>query len=185
MTMSSTDKRYGHPAPNIPTSCSCWRARHHGIMSPNAWKNCRSFCSIREGWWQWPRHPPERRNGQPFHYRDRSEDAAGSGRNHIGEKGQGLRYILTGMNTERIVFDRPIRRNQGVQVPIARPYAHTEAAALMVEKAARNFDGGHSIGPPADMARLLADNALWEAACMCLQTQGGFGFIRPRLSSPI
>jgi alkylation response protein AidB-like acyl-CoA dehydrogenase len=121
--------------------------------------------------------------------------------NRIGEEGQGLRYILSGMNAERVliaaecigdarwfiekassyakervVFDRPIGRNQGVQFPIARAFAHMEAAALMVEKAARLFDEGASIGPQANMAKLLAADASWEAADMCLQTHGGFGF---------
>lgn len=121
--------------------------------------------------------------------------------NMIGEEGQGLRYILNGMNAERVliaaecigdarwfiekatgyanervVFNRQIGRNQGVQFPIAKAYAHTEAAALMVEKAATRFDEGHSIGPEANIAKLLAADASWEAADMCLQTHGGFGF---------
>lgn len=121
--------------------------------------------------------------------------------NLIGEEGNGLRYILSGMNAERVliaaecvgdarwfiakavayanertVFDRQIGKNQGVQFPIARAYAHCEAAALMVDKAARSFDEGRSIGPDANMAKLLAADASWEAADMCMQTHGGFGF---------
>ena len=119
----------------------------------------------------------------------------------IGEEGQGFRHILDGMNAERIliaaecigdsrwfidkasayarerqVFGRPIGANQGVQFPIARAYAATEAADLMVHKAAALFDGGGACGPAANMAKLLASEASWEAADMCLQTHGGFGF---------
>ena len=121
--------------------------------------------------------------------------------NLIGEEGRGFRYILDGMNAERIliasecigdarwfidkatayagertVFDRPIGRNQGIQFPIARSYAATEAAALMVEKAASLFDSGEPCGSEANMAKLLAADASWQAADMCLQTHGGFGF---------
>ncbi len=121
--------------------------------------------------------------------------------NLIGEEGKGLRYILNGMNAERVliaaecigdarwfidkavayaterkVFGRPIGMNQGIQFPIARAHAHCEAAALMVEKAARRFDEERSIGPEANTAKLLAADASWEAADMCLQTHGGFGF---------
>ena len=119
----------------------------------------------------------------------------------IGEEGRGFRYILDGMNAERIliaaecignarwfidkagayakeriVFDRPIGRNQGVQFPIARAYAATEAAALMVERAASLFEAGRPCGAEANMAKLLAADASWAAAEMCLQTHGGFGF---------
>jgi len=119
----------------------------------------------------------------------------------IGEEGKGFRYILDGMNaercliaaeaigdarwfiekartyaTERVVFDRPIGQNQGIQFPIARAYAATEAASLMVEKAARLFEDGDSIGEQANIAKLLAADAAWQAGDMCLQTHGGFGF---------
>jgi hypothetical protein len=119
----------------------------------------------------------------------------------IGEEGKGFRYILDGMNAERIliaaecvgdarwfigrardyartreVFGRPIGQNQGVQFPIARAFAQTEAADLMVAKAARLFDEGKPCGPEANMAKLLAADASWAAADMCLQTHGGFGF---------
>ncbi|OHC83260.1 MAG: acyl-CoA dehydrogenase [Rhodospirillales bacterium RIFCSPLOWO2_12_FULL_67_15] len=119
----------------------------------------------------------------------------------IGEEGKGFRYILDGMNAERIliaaecvgdarwfigrardyararqVFGRPIGQNQGIQFPIARAYAQTEAADLMVAKAARLFDEGKPCGPEANMAKLLAADASWAAADMCLQTHGGFGF---------
>jgi alkylation response protein AidB-like acyl-CoA dehydrogenase len=119
----------------------------------------------------------------------------------IGKEGNGFRYILDGMNAERIliaaecvgdarwfiarardyardriVFGRPIGQNQGVQFPIARVYAQTEAAALMVGNAARLFDEGQPCGPEANMAKLLAADASWAAADMCLQTHGGFGF---------
>jgi alkylation response protein AidB-like acyl-CoA dehydrogenase len=121
--------------------------------------------------------------------------------NLIGEEGQGFRYILSGMNAERIliaaeclgdarwfiataagyarervVFDRPIGRNQGIQFPIARAYAATEAAALMVGKAASLYEAEQPCGPEANMAKLLAAEAAWQAADMCLQTHGGFGF---------
>jgi alkylation response protein AidB-like acyl-CoA dehydrogenase len=119
----------------------------------------------------------------------------------VGEEGRGFRYILDGMNAERIliaaecigdarwfidtaaayarervVFGRPIGQNQGVQFPIARAYAQTEAAALMVRTAAARFDSGEPCGPQANMAKLLAADASWQAADMCLQTHGGFGF---------
>jgi alkylation response protein AidB-like acyl-CoA dehydrogenase len=121
--------------------------------------------------------------------------------NLIGEEGQGFRYILSGMNAERIliaaeclgdarwfiataakyarervVFDRPIGQNQGIQFPIARAYAATEAAALMVRKAALLYEAEQPCGPEANMAKLLAAEAAWQAADMCLQTHGGFGF---------
>jgi alkylation response protein AidB-like acyl-CoA dehydrogenase len=121
--------------------------------------------------------------------------------NLIGEEGKGFRYILDGMNVERmliaaeclgdaswfiakatdyaksrVVFDRPIGQNQGVQFPIARAYAAREAAALMVREAIARFDSGQSCGPQANMAKLLAADASWQAADMCLQTHGGFGF---------
>ena len=119
----------------------------------------------------------------------------------VGEEGKGFRYILDGMNAERIligsecigdcryfigkatayandrvVFDRPIGQNQGVQFPIARAYAATEAAALMVEKAAELFDVGEPCGAEANMAKMLAAEASWQSADMCIQTHGGFGF---------
>ena len=119
----------------------------------------------------------------------------------IGEEGKGFRYILDGMNAERIligaecigdsrwfiqkaseyakdrkVFQRPIGQNQGIQFPIAKAYAQTEAADLMVRKAALLFDSGKPCGKEANMAKLLAADASWEAADVCLQTHGGFGF---------
>jgi acyl-CoA dehydrogenase len=121
--------------------------------------------------------------------------------NLIGEEGQGFRYILDGMNAERIliaaecigdgywfidkarayandrvVFDRPIGQNQGIQFPIARAYANVRAADLMRYDAARLFDGGQASGVEANLAKLLAADASWEAANVCLQTFGGFGF---------
>jgi alkylation response protein AidB-like acyl-CoA dehydrogenase len=121
--------------------------------------------------------------------------------NLIGEEGQGFRYILAGMNAERILiaaecigdakwfiakatnyaqgralFGRPIGQNQGVQFPIARAYAQMRAAELMVHEAARKYEAGEDIGPEANMAKLLAADASWFAADMCVQTHGGFGF---------
>jgi len=122
-------------------------------------------------------------------------------KNLIGEEGQGFRYIIDGMNAERIliaaecigdgrffidrasayakereVFGRPIGQNQGVQFPIARAHVQLSAAALMVEKAAAMFDAGEPCGTEANMAKLLASEASWFAADMCIQTHGGFGF---------
>jgi acyl-CoA dehydrogenase len=119
----------------------------------------------------------------------------------IGEEGRGFRYILDGMNAERVliaaecigdgywfvqkaagyanervVFDRPIGQNQGVQFPIARAYVNVEAANLMRYRAADLFDRGEPCGAQANMAKLLAADASWEAANVCLQTHGGFGF---------
>ncbi|MBT6860017.1 MAG: acyl-CoA/acyl-ACP dehydrogenase [Rhodospirillaceae bacterium] len=121
--------------------------------------------------------------------------------NLIGEAGAGFKYILDGMNAERImisaecvgdarwfirkatnyanerkVFGRPIGQNQGIQFPIARAYAECEAAALMSQKAAAIFDAGKACGPEANMAKHLAAEASWQAADMCLQTFGGYGF---------
>jgi acyl-CoA dehydrogenase len=121
--------------------------------------------------------------------------------NLVGEEGKGFRYILDGMNAERIliaaecigdarwfiakatdyaksrvVFGRPIGQNQGVQFPIARAYAASEAAALMVERAAELYEKGQSCGKEANMAKLLAADASWAAGDMCIQTHGGFGF---------
>ena len=119
----------------------------------------------------------------------------------IGEEGKGFRYILSGMNAERIliaaecvgdakwfiekatayakdrsVFARPIGQNQGVQFPIARCYAQMRAAELMVHHAAQTYDQGGNPGAEANMAKLLASEASWAAADMCVQTFGGFGF---------
>jgi len=121
--------------------------------------------------------------------------------NLIGEEGKGFRYILSGMNAERIliasecigdarffidrasayardreVFGRAIGENQGVQFPIARAYVQTEAAARMVAYAADLFDSGKPAGTEANMAKMLASEASWYAADMCVQTHGGFGF---------
>jgi acyl-CoA dehydrogenase len=121
--------------------------------------------------------------------------------NLIGEEGQGFRYILAGMNAERILiaaecvgdakwfidkatayakdrvlFERPIGQNQGVQFPIARAYAQMRAAELMVCEAARQYEAGGDVGPEANMAKLIAADASWFAADMCVQTFGGFGF---------
>ena len=123
--------------------------------------------------------------------------------NRIGGEGMGFRYILDGMNAERIliaaesigdggwfieravayakeriVFNRPIGQNQGVQFPIAQAYAHLRAADLMRWQAAELFDSGKSCGAEANMAKMLAADAAWEAANVCLQTHGGFGFAR-------
>ena len=119
----------------------------------------------------------------------------------IGEEGEGFRYILDGMNAERIliaaecigdarffirkaseyasereVFGRAIGQNQGIQFPIAEAHVQSEAAALMVEKAATYFDDGRPCGTEANMAKLLASEASWQAADVCMQTFGGFGF---------
>jgi acyl-CoA dehydrogenase len=121
--------------------------------------------------------------------------------NLIGEEGQGFRYILDGLNAERTliaaecigdaywfidrarkyatsreVFGRPIGQNQGVQFPIADSYIETEAANLMRFKACALFDAGQPCGAESNMAKYLAAKASWEAANVCLQTHGGFGF---------
>src|SRR5216684_3707171 len=121
--------------------------------------------------------------------------------NLVGEEGKGFRYILDGMNAERIligaecigdarwfiakatayanerkVFGRPIGQNQGVQFPIARAYMATEAAELMVKEATRRYEAGLDCGAEANMAKQLGAEASWQAGDMCLQTHGGFGF---------
>src|SRR5215472_15675096 len=121
--------------------------------------------------------------------------------NLIGQEGQGFRYLLDGLNAERIliaaecigdgrwfleracnyakervVFGRAIGQNQGVQFPLARAYANVEAAALMVSRAAELFDSHRPCGAQANMAKLLAADASWESANAALQTHGGFGF---------
>jgi acyl-CoA dehydrogenase len=123
------------------------------------------------------------------------------GESLIGQEGQGFRYILDGMNAERIliaaecigdgrwfveratqrarerrVFGRPIGQNQGVQFPIAQAHIHVEAADLMRFRAAELFDQGQPCGPEANMAKLLAADASWEAANVAMQTFGGYGF---------
>jgi alkylation response protein AidB-like acyl-CoA dehydrogenase len=121
--------------------------------------------------------------------------------NLIGQVGDGFRCILDGMNAERIliaaecigdarwfteksvryacereVFGRPIGENQGIQFPVARAHIQTEAAALMVQRAADLYDAGESAGAEANMAKLLASEAAWAAAEQCVQTHGGYGF---------
>ena len=121
--------------------------------------------------------------------------------NLVGEEGKGFRYLLDGLNAERMlisaeaigdarwfiakacayagerrVFDRPIGQNQGIQFPIARAHVQTEAADLMLQKAIGLFDAGEPCGAEANMAKLLSADASWAAADMCLQTHGGFGF---------
>ena len=121
--------------------------------------------------------------------------------NLIGEEGKGFRYILSGMNAERILiasecvgdakwfidrasayakernlFGRPIGQNQGVQFPIARCYMQMRAAELMVHEAAALYEAGEDCGEQANMAKQLAAEASWAAADMCVQTHGGFGF---------
>ena len=123
--------------------------------------------------------------------------------NLIGPEGKGFRCILDGMNaerilvshesigdarwfirtasayaTERIVFDRPIGQNQGVQFPIARAYAEMQGADMMLRKAAALFDAGLPCGEDANIAKLLASEAAWHAAEACMQTHGGFGYAR-------
>lgn len=119
----------------------------------------------------------------------------------IGEEGNGFKYILSGMNAERIliaaecigdakwfiekavsyakdrvVFKRPIGQNQGVQFPIAKAYADMRAAELMLHEATRLYDAGENPGEEANLAKMLAADASWSAAETCLQTHGGFGF---------
>ena len=119
----------------------------------------------------------------------------------VGEEGKGFRYILSGMNAERIliaaecigdarwfikkaaeyardrsVFGKPIGQNQGIQFPISESYAQTEAADLMVKRAAELFEAEKQCGAEANMAKYLAAEASWKAADMCMQTHGGFAF---------
>jgi alkylation response protein AidB-like acyl-CoA dehydrogenase len=121
--------------------------------------------------------------------------------NLVGEEGKGFRYILSGMNAERIliaaecvgdakwftekssayarerqVFGRPIGQNQGIQFPIAKAYANMRAAELMVREAIRLYEAGEPCGAEANMAKMLAADASFEAANACIQTHGGFGF---------
>jgi acyl-CoA dehydrogenase len=121
--------------------------------------------------------------------------------NLVGEEGRGFRYILDGMNAERllisaecigdarwftnksvayakerVLFGRPIGQNQGVQFPIARAYAQWRAAELMLQQGLQRFEAGQPCGEQANMAKLLAAEASWAAAETCLQTHGGFGF---------
>ena len=121
----------------------------------------------------------------------------------VGEEGMGFKYILDGMNAERIlvyseaigdarwftktavayvserrVFDRPIGQNQAVQFPIARAHAEAQAADLVLRRAAARFDAGLPCGDDANMGKLLASEATWHAAEACLQAHGGFGYAR-------
>ncbi|MFW6077491.1 MAG: acyl-CoA dehydrogenase family protein [Hyphomicrobiales bacterium] len=129
------------------------------------------------------------------------DDLSVPAENLVGEEGKGFRYILSGMNAERIliaaecigdaqwfietattyarernVFGRPIGQNQGIQFPLAQAYAHMRAADLMVREAARLYEAGAPCGAEANMAKMLAADASWEAANACMQTHGGFGF---------
>ena len=129
------------------------------------------------------------------------EDLKVPAENLVGEEGKGFRYIIDGMNAERIliasecigdaryfiekasdyaterkVFGRPIGQNQGIQFPIAKAYAQTEAAALMVNHAAQLFEAGKPCGTEANMAKMLAAEASWFAGDTCVQTFGGYGF---------
>jgi acyl-CoA dehydrogenase len=131
----------------------------------------------------------------------RLEDLSIPAENLIGNEGEGFRYVLDGMNAERIliaaecvgdgrwfieqatrraqervIFDRPIGQNQGIQFPIAQAHIHVEAADLMRKQAAELFDEGKPCGPQANMAKLLAADASWEAANVAMQTFGGYGF---------
>ncbi len=121
--------------------------------------------------------------------------------NLVGEEGQGFKYVLSGMNAERlliaaecigdakwfiekatayakerVLFDRPIGQNQGVQFPIARAYAQMRAAELMVAEGLRKYEVGENAGEEANMAKMLAAEASWAAGEACIQTHGGFGF---------
>jgi len=129
------------------------------------------------------------------------EDLEVPAENLVGQEGKGFRYILDGMNAERIliasecigdarffidrasqyakdrvVFGRPIGENQGVQFPLARAYVQMTSASLMVDRAAELFEAGEPCGTEANMAKLVASEASWFAADMALQTHGGFGF---------
>ena len=119
----------------------------------------------------------------------------------IGEEGKGFRYVMSGMNAERVIiagesigdarffieratnyanerkiFGGPIGRNQGIQFPIARAYAEIEAAELMARKAAALFEAGQPCGAEANMAKMLCAEAAWNAGEACMQTHGGFAF---------
>jgi acyl-CoA dehydrogenase len=129
------------------------------------------------------------------------EDMRVPAANLIGEEGQGFKYILSGMNAERlliaaecigdakwfiekatayakerVLFNRPIGQNQGVQFPIARAYAQTRAAELLVHEGLRKYEAGENCGEEANMSKMLAAEASWAAGEACVQTHGGFGF---------
>ena len=129
------------------------------------------------------------------------EDMRVPAANLIGEEGQGFRYILSGMNAERlliaaecigdakwfidkasayakerVLFNRPIGQNQGVQFPIARAYAQMRAAELLVHEGLRKYEAGENCGEEANMSKMLAAEASWAAGEACIQTHGGFGF---------
>lgn len=129
------------------------------------------------------------------------EDMRVPAANLIGEEGKGFRYILSGMNAERlliaaecigdakwfiekasnyarerVLFNRPIGQNQGVQFPIARAYTQTRAAELLVHEGLRKYEAGENCGEEANMAKMLAAEASWAAGEACIQTHGGFGF---------
>jgi acyl-CoA dehydrogenase len=129
------------------------------------------------------------------------EDMRVPAANLIGEEGQGFKYILSGMNAERlliaaecigdakwfidkatnyakerVLFGRPIGQNQGVQFPIARAYAQMRAAELLVHEGLRKYEAGENCGEEANMSKLLAADASWAAGEACVQTHGGFGF---------
>lgn len=128
------------------------------------------------------------------------EDLEIPSENRIGEEGEGFRYILSGMNAERlllasesigdalffidrstryagerVVFDRPIGQNQGIQFPIARAYVQTQAARAVRDRAVALYDAGDPCGPEANMSKYLASEAAWEAANVAMDTFGGYG----------
>ena len=146
-------------------------------------------------------HPPDPHHDEPRHDRSVLHDMRVPAENLIGEEGKGFRYILSGMNAERIliaaecigdakwfidkatayakervVFGRPIGQNQGIQFPIAKAYASMRAAELMVKEATRKYEAGLDCGAEANMAKMLAADASWDAANACVQTHGGFAF---------
>ena len=200
----STARKSGRRAPSIPISCCCWRAH---ARRASRWRSI-----AHRGPFGLPRrHARGKGNGltiRPIRTMMNHattevffENMRVPAENLIGNEGEGFRYILSGMNAERIliaaecigdakwfinkaasyakervVFGRPIGQNQGVQFPIARAYIGMRAAELMVREAAALYEAGKDCGAEANMAKHLAAECSWAAADMCLQTHGGFGF---------
>ena len=206
ITTSSTARRSGPRARSIPTCCCCSRARRAREQTQRRTEGLSVFLvdmRLAQGTGSGTgisinpiRTMMNHATTELFF-----DDLRVPAENLIGEEGKGFRYILSGMNAERIliaaecigdakwfiekaaayakervVFGRPIGQNQGVQFPIARAYSQMRAAELMVREAAALYEAQRDCGAEANMAKLLAADASWAAADMCVQTHGGFGF---------
>ena len=195
-------KKYGLRGPSTPTSCCCCAAQRRVKKSTKKTEGLSVLLvDMRESGKKNLSIRPIRTMMNHSTTEIFFDDMAVPVENLVGEEGRGFRYILSGMNAERIliaaecigdakwfiekaagyanartVFGRPIGQNQGVQFPIAKAYADMRAAELMMGEAAGLYDKGEQPGEEANLAKMLAADASWAAAEACMQTHGGFGF---------